>query len=388
MTNNLEANSSKLTRVDIAASEACTRSGIIALLLSVALLLLIPYWIHRPAVVALGHYVESRINLAINVDQLGDDPFWLHYVASHPEAESVPISQLLKVRVDMSSISDVEVGKASPRTPPSAKTSHGHGSNPKPEHLVPPPPTNLSVTVKTEVAEIHSIANSLAELDESDVLTEARHYSNYFNISVLKWSLKRYDLLIQRVNTEGCYKGELVRPYKLHESPYFIPAINNEAILNCFTLHDVRTLAQFQLPQISNPTQLGGDIGQRVELTTGSLPRDPFLASLAAQVILFFVMVYFAAFLSEAALSPDFPVQGTVFGAFSKSQWSLFVFLLALWGPLLASLAVAFYSLNWELMACSVAIFFAVRPAYRALRRKSYFDPLFEALAKKLSLRS
>lgn len=63
-------------------ADACSRSGAFALLLSGVLLLLIPYWLDRPNEIALGKYLTSRLNLAIDLQRLDDDPAWQKYQES------------------------------------------------------------------------------------------------------------------------------------------------------------------------------------------------------------------------------------------------------------------------------------------------------------------
>jgi hypothetical protein len=107
------------TKVDLAASEACVRSGTLALLLSVALLLLVPSWREQPNYAALRHYLGDRIILASLVDQLDDDPFWQKYKASNPGAESTAIAELLRASVVVSSSSEEKkVAAASKIAPP------------------------------------------------------------------------------------------------------------------------------------------------------------------------------------------------------------------------------------------------------------------------------
>jgi hypothetical protein len=163
-------------------------------------------------------------------------------------------------------------------------------------------------------------------------------------------------------------------PHKAQKSDNFIPTLDREALLRCMTLRDVRELAQFELPTISNPAQLGGRIKREIEITPGSLPRGPYMASVVVPVLLFFVMMYFGAFAREAVSSATFPAQGTLFSAFSRSRWTLIVFFLALWSPLIASLGVAAASRKWTLVACSLSICYAVLSAHLVLHRKSFWS--------------
>jgi hypothetical protein len=88
------------TKVDTAASEACIRSGTFALLLSVVLFLLIPYWRHQEKAIALRQYRALRNNLVLYLEMLDDDPYWQKYSASQDAAESMSIAQLLELSVE------------------------------------------------------------------------------------------------------------------------------------------------------------------------------------------------------------------------------------------------------------------------------------------------
>lgn len=366
------------TKADEAASEACTRSGAIILLLFVALLLLIPYWIRRPREIALSRYVAIRHELTVSLDGMQDDPIWQAYVASHPAAESMSVGQLLQVEVDVTSLSDAMTGKKPLRHPavPARTPMHNGSVKSGPAHLV--PPTMLNAKVFGSISEMRHVAELFSSLNDSDLLTQARQVSNFFNLSIYTWAMKREDLLIQRIDTSPCYtgKGVPMPPYKGPSPPFFVPSIKEDALLSCLTLRDVRELAQFQLPRISNPMQLGGAVGQTVEVATGSLPHDLYMASIVVQILLFFSIMYFAAFAQEATSSLSFPAKGTLFCAVSNSPWSLLVFLLALWAPLLASAALAYCSQKLILALCSLAVSVATWSAYRVLQRNSFFKPL------------
>lgn len=159
----------------------------------------------------------------------------------------------------------------------------------------------------------------------------------------------------------------------------YVPALTTEALLNCLTVRDVRELAHFEQPTISNPMELGGRIGPTVELAPGSLPGraiDIQAATFAIQALLFFAVMYFGAFARDAVTSSTFPVSGTLFGAFSKSRSTLIVLLLALWTPFVASAVVALVSLRWAFVACTLFIGSAVLSVHLVFGRKSYFHRL------------
>jgi hypothetical protein len=91
-----------------------------------------------------------------------------------------------------------------------------------------------------------------------------------------------------------------------------VSSLGRELLLDCLTLHDIRELADFELPTIPDTTKFGVRGEREVDVSPGSLPRDLYLASLFAQAFMIFVLVYFNAFAREAVSSANFPAGGDV----------------------------------------------------------------------------
>jgi hypothetical protein len=176
--------------------------------------------------------------------------------------------------------------------------------------------------------------------------------------------------------TGACTASEIEIPSKHSKSKRYVPQLNDETLMNCVTFQDLKELAQFELPQMSNPIQLGGKVGPEVDVSPGALPKDPYAASLVAEALLFFALVYFSAFAREAVSTESFPTRGTLFGAFSRKRWTLIVFLLALWAPFLACCAVGLVSGKVLLGLWSVPVLLATLSAHRTLAGKSFFEPI------------
>lgn len=368
MVNELPSSSSEPTKVDTAVSDACTRSGAFALVLSVVLFLLIPSWPQRKKEIALGRYLTHRVNLSLSLGALDDDPYWQKLEDSKGAADSLSLAQLLEVRVETSAR-----GAATDRAQPKRATTSDTGAR---RAGTPAPPTGLSLSVTTEIPEIRRIVDFFRKLNDSNLLTETRGYSNLYNIAIARWAQKRAYLAYRIVVADGCSTKALEAPHADRESDLFVPSINNEALLKCLTLRDLRELAQFEQPTIPDSIQTGGRVEREINLTLSSLPRNLGAASAFVHALLFFVITYFGAFTCEAISSTGFPAQGTLFRAFSRSRWALSVMFLALWSPLIASLALAVIAGEWWLWVCSGLILGAVCSVHLVLHRKSYFGAL------------
>jgi len=389
---------SEPTEVDRAASAACIRSGTFALLVCVALFLLVPYWKNAANYAALGKYVFHRLNLADALDSLDENILWQKYKETHEAAESMSIGQLANARVDLAS------GTGSVATPPPkqhVKQTHHLSTKKEAQHAVapgaqpqaqtgfvgkvgkpsgtphgPPPPTSMTAKLVWEEGvgwELPRIVDALKGLNDPETLGRSRQVSNFFENSIVRWVNKRNTLLYRNVVTTHCTTKELEVPVTGNKPTKFVPALTEEALLQCLTLRDVRALAQAELPTMSNPIQLGGRTGEPIDVTLGALPREPFMASLVAQGLLFFLILYFAAFAQEAVLSPQFPAPGTLFGAFTRSWWTRLLLLLALWSPFVASAVVAGYSHKPALWGGAALVGAAVVAVHLVLQRKSYF---------------
>jgi len=259
---------------------------------------------------------------------------------------------------------------------PAAKNEAKHAGT---SGVKPLPPTQLSVTVvsvEVGIDELRRLVDAVSKLNDSDTLTHTRQVSNFFDFSVARWVNKRNTLLYRNVINNHCTMKQLEVPTKGNKPAQFIPALTQEALLNCLTLRDVRELAKLELPPISNPIELGGRVGSVIDVSPGSLPRDPYSASLVAQGHLLFMLVYFGAFAGEAVSSAGFPAPGTLFGAFGRSYWTRLVFTLALWSPFIACTAVAYYSHKWPLWVLTGLVGVAVLSVHLVLQRKSYFAAL------------
>lgn len=367
--------SSEPNKVDTAASAACVRSGAFALLLSLALLLLIPYWKDQPRYAALRAYVAYRFNLTSAIEGLDDDVNWQIYKTSNIAAESISIAQLQDLKVDITVPGETREQARPKNTTPAG--NHPKASVAKPASPV--PPSGLHASFFGQIIAASRIAETLNRLNDSDVLTKTRQVSNFFNFSVARWSNKRGALIYKNALARVCNAKQLEIPYEKQGPPEFVPALDKEALLACLTVHDVRELAQLEQPTVSNAMELGGRIGPFIEIAPGSLPRgtvDSYAATIAVQILLFFVIVYFGAFAREAAASRSFPAPGTLFGAFSKSRWTLLVLFLALWTPPVTSLAVAIVSHKWILSVCVLLVSLAVMSVQFVLQSRSYFHAI------------
>ena len=353
----LRNDSADRDEVAVAASTECTRSGALALLLSSALFTMVPYWQHRAEQVALVKYVALRLSLAGATETLDGSVNWQTYKSSNPSAESETIAHLLKVKV-----TGKPVGTTT--TAPARAEASAPG--------VPNPPTGVKVSIASGIDEMPVIADLLVRLDDSNLLTKSRQVSIFYNYSIFRWAIKRRNLLVPRLGaTSGGVLWEGVPDPNAPAN--FVPSYGSELLLNNLTVRDVRALASFELPLVSDTTSIGLSGEREIEITPGSLPRTLYLGTLCAEGFLLFLIIYFGAFTREAASGESFPVRGTLFGAFAGSTATRVVFAFALFVPALSSWTVLWLSRRWPFAVSAGLITLSVFAIFHVLQRKRYF---------------
>lgn len=372
--------------IEAVASQACTRSGTFALLLAVVLFLLSTYWIQEKKSLAAGQYVMYRQNLVLHLTALDEDTFWQGYLQSNPEAESRPLSSLFHVTGTMTipskpiqSEKGADRAGAAPRppvTPPPALVPK-RGAQRK-EQLPPAPPTGITATLSYSNGEIPGIAQvreDLEALNDSKLLTRARQSSNFFEVSIVRWVSKLSTIIYGNAARGVCFAAVIELPAK-SKPAHYTPQFDKKALTDCLTLKNVRDLGAFETPTWTNPDSMARRAAQDVDVSPGSLPKDPYMATITAQLLLFLVLTYFAVFVREAASCDTFPLRGTLFGAFSKSGWMIVVFLLALWTPFAACCAVLVTSAMATLSIALIPMALVTLFVQRTLEETTFFGSI------------
>lgn len=345
------------TKVDVAAAESCSRSGTFALILSLALIALVPYWLSRPNEKALNSYLALRLNLAVALEQLDFDPYWAIYLASNPDADSMTIAELTKVRIE-SPQPRTNAESTPPRTPRSKKRKPGDR---------PSAPINLRFVMN--ISQVHQIADLFTKLNDADMLTKSRQVSLFHDLSIFRWAIRRHSLYVRNMSRGAVVTDD---PETETQDDYSVPQM--EELLTYMTLRDVRELASYELPLVRDSASVGSQ-EERV-FSAFEAPRGLYPATLYAQVLLLFVIIHFGAFAREAVSVVQFPAPGTLFSAFQRSPWTLATFVLCVWLPFASSLTVAIISRDWVLLCASTLIGVSCFAVHRVLQKKAYFGAL------------
>ena len=230
--------------------------------------------------------------------------------------------------------------------------------------------------MKAAIPEIADLADTLKKLDDSELLTRGRGYSYYFEFSIGRWSQRRSVIVYRNMIGGHCPLKLIEKPFKKPIEGNFIPEIDPDVLLSCLSLENVRELANYEQPPVDYLDQIGGRFGKDVDVDLGKLPKGVVAASIAAEGLLLFTLIYFLAFAIESLSSVEFPVPGTLFGAFSKTPMTIAMLFLALCLPAASTLAVAIASVSWPLYVGFGLILLASAPIPVFLNGKSYFSAI------------
>jgi len=246
------------------------------------------------------------------------------------------------------------------------------------------PPGNLTVTVSVSIPELVGTSALTKKLNDLKLLADARKYSNYYLFSISRWIQKKRILAWHDQLQEHC----LVKSIDLQPTHSSTTEPDPEVLFDCLSIRDWRELAAYEMPSAGSAEQneIGSGIGKDVDVSIGALPRRVDQASFAVAGLLVFTLLYFGAFLREAAHSDCFPAAGTLFGAFSRTPSTNLMMFAALLFPPIASLAVAIASASWVLYVESALVALATGWIFIGFQKKSYFTNSAAWIRAKLRL--
>jgi hypothetical protein len=419
VSNELSEGASEVSKSEGAASDACTRAGLFALLLAIVIGALASLQAKRPSDNALLNYLNYRYMLSADVEHLDHDPLWVRYRKNHDLKDSAALFALMQPVPDFLLGSGETLESPAPAIPPPPspvphnppkqskdKTGHHeftlaaptfgpaprpaaqHGSNtradPSGKHQSKPfvlqGPTSFQAHIVTQIPDILAITDILKRLNDESLLAKSKEYSTYFAFSIGLWNLRRHTLFMDNYQSSRC----AVDANSIHLVAKPVAEVtfrfDDDSMLKCLTLADVRALAAFQMPEITNPDQIGDHISRNLDFGPGELPRNARDAGWAVSAMFIVVLMYFLAYAKEAAKSPAFPSAGTLFSAFSQTRLLTALFSVALATPMLTSFWLAMESrtvVQWiaAALVCIVtsAIFVTLysRVSKRVLRRSA-----------------
>ena len=395
--------SSKHTEADealkraVSTSEACTRSGTVALLASLALLGLVPSWNLASSERDAYRYYTYRLRLEVAVDALLVSPSWKSYLEDNPEAEDQPLSELATANYESptrkwraahgagASPSLAIAGAAAStgttngaRVPPKALATSAPSHSPKRPEGGSRQPAALAaptLTIASPITEVGPIVDNIVALDDPVLLAAAQKGSNSRMLSIAKWQTKFYGLITSGMS-RSAPGGLAIQPAEPASASGSVPPLGRATVLANLRMRDAIELAQYQMPELSRPAIRDSAGGYEADLNNlNALPKTLDGATSALELLLVAVMTYFAVFTQHATAGRGFRAPGTLFGAFTATSTARSIFTALLIVPPLAAVFVAAFGKTWWLWALAVLNSVPAFWTMYLLYRGGFFDP-------------
>ncbi len=387
--------------LDINCSNACIRAGLAALLFSALAISMLQPLTHGKALDALLKYVSWRFALKEALGQLETDPCWEELTnrgSGAQESKEGGFNFLLEYRCEpkpRSSGIQPQVIEPSPYSwlykDKAIKQSSMAGADtlwsissfinlrysyadvqPEspsvPQADTDPPATPQGLKITVPIFPIHEVVDLLSELGDGQVLMLARSFSYRYDRSIYNWETLRHKLIIKNKSKEI---PVISIPSK--GKTYFVRSYSRDELLKYLTLQDVRSLATYELPDLSEVEFLIKESG-RISLPWTSSPLGLGSASTFVELAILLSLIHFWLFQREAQYSNFFPAPGTLFGAYNRTQISQRIFLFLITVPPASAVMLAFRSFDFAPSNGLFAFFtflFLVSIAYEHRRVKN-----------------
>jgi hypothetical protein len=292
---------------------------------------------------ALLDYMGARMTMNRALEVLPSDPAWRFLQASEhgPDALSTwPLQRLLDYK-------SREVGVQQQPVEDSPGERLRVKPVPRKANEPPGPPGQAGVRVQIIMEEsvwpLHALASALDQLGNGDTLTRAMKYSARYQISVSQWTSLRADLVFQSMSRNPPKESALFPPRMEEEAvpgEWRIGDFSREMTRQYLTMPQIETLARSGLPTVEEAEAL------LKQFEAGTLPPVGVGVSYATALVvvefgLLFSCIYFWLFYREARRSPEFPSEGTLFGALSRTRMSRSLFVLAQAVPAISAVLLA-----------------------------------------------
>ncbi|HEY1266713.1 MAG TPA: hypothetical protein VGH16_05615 [Candidatus Binatia bacterium] len=303
---------------DIRCSNACTKAGAAALLLSAVALGMLQPLTKSQQLDAVTKYYSGRLALHDAINRLDKDPNWLLLLKDEKlgrqAAKEWTLDTILKYKVH-------------PEGRPGLITKS------KEEFLG----EGVSMLASGMTLQApRDIEFELTLLGDGSLLSHARGFSNQINRSIYRWTYLRTMIVLF---SKGKRQTEIVTHFPDEKTAY-VPSVTRDDLL-ALTIPEIIELASYEPVE---ETKLDALVRDDATLTLPSvgIPFNIIPAASLVEMALLLTSIYFWLYLREAKTSDNFPPSGTLFGVFSRSAPSRLVFRLLLLAPPVAAALLAY----------------------------------------------
>lgn len=340
-----DSNHEKMTasEIDARCSAACTRVATLALALSMFSIAMYGPISSHDNRLDLGRYVLLRDRLSDQLEFLFNGQCWDHLRRSE-QIDSVEKKWSIQDLIDYqcngaTSTSPTIETEAKPQTDTEMASVSNEDPVPRPSRPV------LNLQILSSLKGVRELGDTLIELADDELIDQARSTSYIFDRSIYRWDVMRRQMLYANMDGAMLTNPEL----KIHmedQSNWF----------QFLTLDDVRSIAKFEAIDSDSVIKYIRETGQLTLYGSGQR-FGVRQATWFLQATLAICAIYFWVFYRESRSSPNYPAEGTLFGAFRRTRTSRIIFFILTLMPAAAGTVLAIYSLSLSLVNLVIASF-------------------------------
>lgn len=329
-------------------SEACTRSGLAALVLSGVAFGLLPVIDEAVRINSLTQYLNLRLALAETINQVENDDCWKSLVSNSATA-TLSLEQI--AHLDCVEISNQEgsVFRFAPKNgqdktatlltqdsvPPSilnldSSTQHVVPDTTRLKQL--PPPTAIAITMNHGMPQLASLTEIIGYLNNTSLLETARSVGTRFDHSIYRWSEFTRNTMLRRMRSGNVFNDSDDREHPEQEDKG-----GERNFWFTLNIDDLTAIARYELPPYEVSDEMQGR-RQRVSIPAFPVPMDLRVGATILLAGLLLVAAYFLLYLQEARRNDTYPDRGTLFAVFYQQKYNHLLFIGLSLIPLISSI--------------------------------------------------
>ena len=308
--------------VGMRCSEACTRSGLAALILAAVAFGLLPVTDEEIRTNSLRQYLNLRLALAETMNQIKNEDCWKSLSLNKP-LESISMEEAERLEcIESSGQSGVDF-KVQPKSSqvemPRVQTQSSSSILPPisqagtkkiprdtthPRQL--PAPTLVNISSKYEMPYLASLKEILSNLGNAELLEKARDVSPRYDHAIFRWEQQRYMNALRRLrsNGENGLSG-LVDTDKDGSN-------EGDFSWSTMTIGDITEITLYEMPTYEISDEIESR-RQRINIPSVPIPMDLRVGASVLLAGLLMVATFFWLYYQEGKRNKAYLTQGTLF---------------------------------------------------------------------------
>lgn len=332
-------------------SEACTRSGLAALILAAAAFGLLTITDEAIRTNALRQYLNLRLALAETMNQLKNEDCWKSLSLKRP-LESLTLEEAERFEcIESGGHNGVDF-----KVQPKSSQVEMPGVQPQSSASTPPPipqagtkqllkdstptrqlaaPTIFKIVTKYEMPYLALLKEILSNLGKAELLEKARQVSPRFDHAIFRWEQQRHLKALRRLRNNGVsvLSGWVDTDKDKSNAKDFS--------WSTMTIGDITEITLYELPTYEKSDEIESR-RQRISIPSVPIPLELRTGASILLAGLLLVSTFFWLYYQEGSRNKSFLTQGTLFSVLHQHTISRMLFIALTLTPMTSAALLAF----------------------------------------------